>query len=305
MDNLLKDHSHPPYILIAILIWFLTSYPAGHLRDIYIWHHHTLGALGLHPELVDAYIIKAAWETALLFVLCPFIIWVAVKVISSRTKVDFVDSLVVGPIVGLLASSLIYSQLGPRFLAITNVQLGNGTFLYSGLLSGILAGELCRRHYLSSAGILPTGQALRRQFVLAALLTWSVLLQILESFYLSSLPPGRDPVGIHLFMLTSVLLWTPLACRLLGKSWFPTLIPSLAITVALGIVFPFLVGWLLFFPVVILLYAGVTPSAYGLLWGILLLKVSGSKFLVATISVLPGLLWGLVVGTLRWWVAPA
>ena len=284
-------------LAVACFSWFVINFPSGHLREIYIWHHNTKGAAEVHPELVDAYIGKACWQTSVLALFAPLVIWVIGKLIFRATN-SASGGLLAGPIIGLIAALIMYSQLKPDFLAITNAELGDGSFLYSGLLSGVIAGELCRKYYLSAAGIQATGEGLRRWFLISALMTWAVLLKILESLYLSSLPPGREPFGIHLFMFASVLLWTPLLSSVLWRLRPFAFLPTAVLTVAAGIIVPYLVGLLLVYPVVISLYAGITPSIYGMLWGRLLLNLSGSTSLVATVFVAPGLIWGVIVAVL-------
>jgi hypothetical protein len=231
--------------------------------------------------------------------LSPALMWATGKVISLRTKVGLGGPLAVGAMIGFITSLTMYSTLRPNFLAITNTELGGGSFVYSGLLSGVLAGELFRRQYSSSAGVHPIGEALKRRFLVSALMIWAVLLRVLESLYLSTLPPGNDPFAVHLFMFMSVLLWTPLVCLGLWKFRPSGLFPAAILSVGAGILFPLLVGWALSFPVVIGLYVGITPSIYAMLWGRLLLNVSGPKILVATMFILPGLSWGLLIGALR------
>ncbi len=287
------------YLLLAVLIWFVTTYPGIHLLVIYDWHHHALGAQGLHPDLVDAYISRAFWLTMCLSFLAPSLTWGIERIISGKTKLNFGESLLIGPIIGFITSSVMYSRLNPAFLAITNVQIEDGSFLYSGLLSGFLVGELCRRSFLSLAGIRPTGELLKRRFWVSALMTWAVLLKILESLYLSTVPPGRNPVGIHLFMLASVLLWTPMACKILWRHQPASFLSCVLWCVGVGVLLPPLTSWVLLFPAVFMLYAGIASSVYGMTWGTLFLKMTTPSG-VMIMSVVPGLSWGLVVGTLLW-----
>jgi hypothetical protein len=287
------------YFLLAVFIWFVTSYPSIHLRAIYDWHHHALGVQGLRPELVDAYIWKATWLTACLSILSPSFIWALEKIILHKTKLNFSEPLVIGPITGVFASAVMYSQLNPAFLAIAKVQVDDGGFLYSGLLSGVITGELCRRSFLSLTQTRPPSEILNRRFWISALMTWAVLLKMLESLYLSTLAPGRNPVGIHLFMLASVLLWTPLVCKMLWKHCPSTFFSCVLWCIGGGVLLPPLASVILLFPAVIMLYAGITPSVYGMIWGALFLKMTtpGGAIIM---SIAPGLSWGLVVGTLLW-----
>src|SRR5260370_31799215 len=135
-------------------------------------------------------------------------IWALEKIISRKTKLNFGEALIIGPVIGLITGSVMHSQLSPSFLAITNVQLDDGSFLYSGLLAGLLAGELCRRNFLSFGGIHPTGEVLKRRFWFSALMTWTVLLKIVESLFFLTFPPFRAPVGVPLFILFSFMLFS-------------------------------------------------------------------------------------------------
>jgi len=228
----------------------------------------------------------------------PSIIWAIEKLLSGKIKLNFGEALLVGPVVGLITGSVMHSLLNPSFLAITKVQLDDGSFLYSGLLSGLLAGELCRRNFLSLTGIRPTGEQLRRRFWISAVMTWAVLLKILESLYVLTVPPGRDPVGIHFFMLVSVVLWTPLACRFLWKLQPSSFLSSVLWCIGAGVLLPPLVSWVLLIPAGFLLFAGITSFGYGMVWGGWFLNMSGASGV--TMSVAPGLSWGLVIGTLLW-----
>ncbi len=294
----LEDSVGVKCFLLAVLIWFVTNYPSIHLRAIYDWHHHILGVRGLHPDLVDAYIRKATWLTACLSLLAPLLIWALEKIISRKTKLNFGEALIIGPVIGLITGSVMHSQLSPSFLAITNVQLDDGSFLYSGLLAGLLAGELCRRNFLSFAGIHPTGEVLKRRFWVSALVTWAVLLKILESLYLLTVPPGRAPVGIHLFMLISVLLWTPLVCRYLWKLQPSSFLFSVLWCIGAGVLLPPLFSGVLLFPAGFLLFAGITAYGYSMVWGAWFLNMPGAGGVIMFFA--PGLSWGLVVGTLLW-----
>jgi hypothetical protein len=93
----------------------------------------------------------------------PFIIWAIGKLIFRATN-SASGGLWAGPIIGLITALIVYSQMKPRFLAITNLELDDGRFLYSGFLSGAIAGELCHRYYLSVAGVQATSEGLRLRF---------------------------------------------------------------------------------------------------------------------------------------------
>jgi len=294
----LEDSVGVKCFLLAVLIWFVTNYPSIHLRAIYDWHHHILGVRGLHPDLVDAYIRKATWLTACLSLLAPLLICALEKIISRKTKLNFGEALIIGPVIGLITGSIMHSQLNPSFLAITNVQLDDGSFLYSGLLAGLLAGELCRRNSLSLAGIRPTGEPLRRRFWISAVMTWAVLLKVLESLYVLTVPPGQDPVGTHFFMLASVVLWTPWACKFLWKLQHSSFLSSVLWCVGVGVLLPPLFSWVLLLPAGFLLFAGITSYGYGMVWGGWFLNMSGGSRVIMFLA--PGLSWGLVVGTLLW-----
>src|SRR5260370_31236002 len=286
------------YFLLAVLISFVANFPSIHMRNIYDWHHYTLGPKELHPDLVDAYIRSATWLTACLCLLAPSLIWAIEKLLSGKIKLNFGEALLIGPVVGLIAGSVMYSHLKPSFLAITKVQLDDGSFLYSWLLSGLLAGELCRRNFLSLAGIHPTGEQLRRRFWISAVMSWAVLLKILESLYVLTVPPGPDPVGIHFFMLASVVLWTPLACKFLWKLQ-PSSFPSSALwCIGAGVLLPPLLSSVLLLPAGFLLFAGITSYGYGMVWAGWFLNMSGASRVIMFLA--PGLSWGLVVGALLW-----
>lgn len=283
---------------VACLSWFVFNFPSAHMREIYIYHHTTRGAVGLHPDLVDAYIRKACWQSGVLALLVPLATLLIGKLTFRMTNSAF-GCLLAGPIIGWIAAAIMSSQLRPDFLAIANVELSEGGFFYSGLVSGVIVGELCRRYYQSMATAQVSGKDFRCWLLISALMTWAVLLKVLESIYVSSLPPGRDPLGIfHLFMFISVLLWTPLFIYLLWRLRPSRFLPTAVLTVAAGVIVPYLLALGLLYPVTMSLYAGITPYIYGLLWAGLLSKVAGPTSLVATVCIAPGLVWGLIVAVL-------
>ena len=287
------------YLHLASVVWLVVVYPSAHMRELYQWHHYTVGVQGLQPGLVDAYIRKATLLAIMSSLISPILLWLIEGIVARTIKTNFSESLLIGPILGGVSSTALYSKLNSSFQAITNLPLEDGTIFYSGLLAGLLAGELCRRYYRSRLGNQPSATELSRQLLISALMVWAVLLKILESAYLSTSTPGREPFGLHIFMFGSVLLWTPLACKALWRLRRLSLLWSVIWCIAAGLVGPLLTGLVLYVPVIFLFYAGISSSIYGVLWGaIMLLKVAREDSVLVAIA--PGLTWGVIVGTLLW-----
>ena len=276
---------------LAVLIWALATFPCVHLRSVYGLHHLT-GA-GAHPELFTAYLRRAIWTTAGASLLGPVFLWAVPKKLKSEANAVFQW----GIAIGLLLTIGMWSLLAPAFRWLSERPLDLANFLYSGLVAGIVVGEVHRRALLAQSGIVRSTLDLKRDFSVAALMTWAVILKVLECIYLTTIQPGKVAVGIHFFMFLSVLLWTPWVCKLFWKRHPSSQTSSVIRSFAAGVLLPPLVGLVLLIPAVILLYTGITAT-YAMLWGLAFYSVAGHWG--PLVFFLPGLIWGTVTGLLRW-----
>jgi len=287
------------FFLLAVLTWFVVSYPSLHLWNLYFTHHVIVGSLEARPGLFDAYVRRATWLTVALSFLAPCLFWAIEKVVSPFIKFKCSETLVIGPVIGIFSSSVMYSLLNPGFRSIGNVPLEAGSIAYAGLLAGLLAGELCRRDLIFAAGIHPTRKQLGSRLWVSGIMTWAVLLKILESFYLSTVAPGNDPSSMHIFMLASVVVWTPWVCKYLWKKQAVGFRACVLWSVAPAVLLPPIFGTILLVPAVFLAFAQITISGYGMIWGAFFVKMNTPGGMMV-LGLAPGLAWGLVVGTLLW-----
>lgn len=120
----------------------------------------------------------------------------------------------------------------------------------------------------------------------------------IECRYSITFQPGRTAAGIHFAMFLSILLWSPWVCRFFWKRRPKSLLSSVIRSVAAGVLFPPLSAAVLYLPAVMLILTG-TRGAYAMLWGGEILLAIHPGWLTV-MAACPGLLWGVIVGVLRW-----
>jgi hypothetical protein len=293
MSELARRQAGRAPFWLAVFIWLLATFPCVHLEQLYT-RHHLFGSIGAHPELFTAYLRRAIWATTALSVLGPALLWL----IPARFKKEPEAVIFWGGAIGVVAATALWAIMAPAFGWVSDKPLKVGTFLYSGLLAGIVAGEVNRRALSAQAGMVPTASKLKRDFQVASLMIWAVVLKAVECVYLLNAQPGRGAVGLHFAMFLSTLLWSPWACRFFWKHRPESLLSSVIRNSAAGVLFPPLSAAALYVPAIMLLFGGF-PSAYAMLWG-------GTVFLdfhpswLRVVAVFPGLIWGVLVGLLRW-----
>jgi hypothetical protein len=290
-----RDPKTTAYLfLLAVFVWALTTFPCAHLLKVYIHHH--MKEPGLHPELVAAYFRTITLTTLALSFLGTLLVWS----LSRKLKLENRDALLLGIFSGMLLTSILWTVINPSFRAVASHSLGWGNFLYAGFLAGAIVGEIRFRSLRRESPKPFSPGETKSDFYVVALLTWAVILKVFGCFDLVNIPPGPnvDAVAVHLCMFFSVLLWAPAVCKYL---WAYT--PSRAIYVILlacvtGVLLPPVVGYVLYVPVVVLLYAGAPPFLYAVSWGTTFMNAVG--IWKPVLFLVPGLTWGIIVGLIRW-----
>lgn len=276
---------------LAVAIWVLTTFPCIHLRSIYA--NYSLAGAAAHREFFAAYVQKAIWTTAAAGLVGPALLWAVPKRLKSEANAVFLWA----GALGLTLTSAMWFVLAPAFRLLSEQPLDLGNFLYSGLVAGIVVGEVHRRALLAKSGVVRSAPELKRDFYVAALMVWAVLLKVLECIYLTTAQPGRPAFGVHFFMFLSVLVWTPWVCKLYWKREPDSLISSVMRSCAAGVLGPPLSGLALLVPALILLYSGFRAT-YAVLWGLAFFSLAGN--LGPVLFFVPGLTWGTITGLLRW-----
>jgi hypothetical protein len=282
------------------LVWFLTTYPSPYMLEIYNRHHHTLGAVGLHPELVDAYILRATWLALAISVFATVLLFGTQFFISRRPGLATHSLLIVGLLFGISSTAILYSCLNPLFVIITKFGLDAPGFLYDGAFAGFVCGYLLYRGHGQTITHTADSIDSSKSFLFAALVCWAIILKIGERLYALTLAPGLSVFPGHFFMFLPVLLWTPRACRYLWRTEPSRLLVSVLRACALGIFLPPLIGLLLFPFVALVQFARI--NLYPMLWGNLVFfaffSFHNSGYYL--LCLLPGFIWGVVVGIVRW-----
>jgi len=278
---------------LAMFIWLLATFPCVHLEQLYT-RHHLLGSIGAHPELFTAYLRRAIWATTALSVLGPALLWL----IPARFRKEREAALFWGGAIGVTAGIALWAGMVPAFRWVSDKPLEAGIFLYSGALAGIIASEIGRRALSVQAGMVRTASELKRDFQVASLMIWAVVLKPVECWFLFNAQPGRTAAGLHFVMFLSILLWSPWVCRFFWKHRPGSLLTSVMRGSVAGMLFPPLSALVLYVPAIILSFGGVS-SAYAMLWGGIVLLAIHTWWLYI-VAVFPGLIWGVIVGFLRW-----
>ena len=290
MINIYRRSGGLGFFWLAVIIWVLVTFPGVHLSSLYSRH---LVGTGSHPELFAAYLRRLIWTTMALSVVGPAILWA----LPRRLKAESMVVLVMGAGLGLLLTSSLWALLSPAFRWVSERPLDAGNFLYSGLMAGIVVAEVHRRALLVRSGHIRGPSELKRDFYVAALAIWAVLLKVMECIYLAGIQPGPVVVGIHFYMFLSILLWVPWVCKLLWNRHPRTALSSVLRSCAAGVLLPPLVAAILFVPATLLLYVGLRWPYY-MLWGGI--AVVGAWPWAPLLYSIPGILWGIVTGLLRW-----
>lgn len=278
---------------LAVFIWLLATFPCAHLHHLYV-RNHLPGSVRFHPEFFTEYLRRAIWATTGLSVLGSALLWL----VPARFKKEPAAALFWGGAIGIAAGMALWVIMVPAFGWVSDKPLGAGTFLYSGVLAGILAGEVNRRAVSARSGIARDSLQLKRDFQTASLMVWALVLKGVECRYSISVEPGRAVAGIHLATFLSVLLWSPWICRFFWKHRPGSLLSSVLRSAAAGMLFPPLSAVVLYLPVVLLALGGM-PGAYAILWGgEIFLSIRSGWLAVLVVS--PSLIWGVIVGLLRW-----
>jgi hypothetical protein len=268
-------------------------FPCVHLNHLYI-RNHLPGSVRFHPEFFTAYLRRAIWATTALSILGPALLWL----VPARFKKEPAAGPFWGGAIGIAAGIALWVIMVPAFSWVSDKPLGTGAFLYSGLLAGIVAGEMNRRALSAQSGRVRKAAELKRDFQIASLMVWALVLKGVECRYSIDVEPGRTVAGIHPAMFLSVLLWSPWVCRFFWKRRPESLLSSVIRTAAAGLLFPPLSAVVLYLAVALLVIGGMR-GAYAMLWGgevLLAIHPGWLPLLVAC----PGLIWGVLVGLLRW-----
>lgn len=282
----------------AVFLCFLAEFPCSHVWALYKWHHYTIGAQGLQPQLVDAYIWKATVCTSIYSLFVPLVAWLVLRLLVGNQGVW--AAWVVGLFIGLVSSAILYHFLDRWFLLIAKPNLDLPGFLYNGALAGIFVADMYWRWRLTQLPVAEVQRSLAFQFLSAALITWAVLLKIGECLFVSVMQPGRRTFPLHFLAFLPVLLWTPSVCRYLRRRRPRNLAYSIVRSCAFGVLIPPLVSSVLFPVVGIVLYMGI--NLYPMLWGDLVFlsfyNFAEAKYYL--LCLIPGFIWGIVVGLIRW-----
>jgi len=131
-------------------------------------------------------------------------------------------------------------------------------------------------------------------------MAWAVILKVFGCFELVTIPAGRPvlEVGAHLVRLCSVALWVPAVCQYLWKHPPRHALYGTVFACAVGVLLPPLISYVLYFPVIVLMYMELPPLASAALWGITFMNADG--IWKPVLLLVPGLTWGIIVGLARW-----
>lgn len=278
---------------LAVLVWIVTTFPAIHLRQLQV-RHHLAGSLGAHPALFAAYVRHALRNTALLGLLGPALLWA----VPRRFKRDGAEVFAWSIGIGVASALALLALTAAEFRLVSDRILPAVPFIYAGVVAGIVAGEIHRRALRRAADDARTPDDRRREFRVAALLAWAVLLAIPAGVVLATAQPGDPVLSPHFAMWLSVALWTPWVAGRFWK-WVPrSLATSVARSALAGVVLPLLVCTVLFVPAMILFYAGMLWP-YQMTWAAVMV-FSGVRPWGPLLYVAIGAAWGVAVGVLRW-----
>jgi hypothetical protein len=200
----------------------------------------------------------------------------------------------------MVFAPILLAVINPSFRKLSAYPLDWGNFLYAGFLAGAVTGEIRFRSLRSKSSVARSAEELKLDFYILALMTWAVILKAFGCFELVTIPAGRPvpEVGAHLVRLLSVALWVPAACRYLWKHPPGRAIYATLFACGAGVLLPPLISYLLYVPVITLLYVGLPPFATAALWGITFMKANG--IWKPILLLVPGLTWGITIGLLRW-----
>lgn len=286
--------TRPYFFCLSVLIWALTTFPCVHLLDLYTYHH--MKGIGLHPELVAPYYRTITLATLGFSLLGVSLLWFLTRTFRSENR----DAVLWGILSGMVFAPILWAVINPSFRRAAAYPLDFRNFLYAGFLAGAVVGEIRFRSLPSQSSVPCSADELRQDFYIIALMAWAVILKVLGCFDLVSIPPGRPvlEVGAHLVRLLSVAMWVTPVCQYLWKHPSRHAIYVILFACAAGVLLPLLTGCLLYFPVIVLVYMGLPPIASAALWGITSLNMVG--IWKPVLLLVPGLAWGLIVGSLRW-----
>lgn len=291
------DRKTTPYLFgLAALLWALTTFPCVHLLDLYNYHH--MEGIGLHPEFVAPYYRTITLATLGFSLLGTLLVWFLTRRLTSESR----DSVLWGILSGVVFAPILWTVISPAFRRVSAYPLDWGNFLYAGFLAGAVVGEIRSRSLRSQSSVPRSPDELRQDFYIIALMAWAVILKVFGCFELVTIPAGRPvtEVGAHLVRLLSVALWALPLCQYLWKHPPKYAIHMTFFACAAGVLLPPLVSYVLYFPLGVLLYMGLPPVAFAALWGITFLNAGGAWIWKPVLLLVPGLTWGLIVGSLRW-----
>lgn len=277
---------------LGVFVWALTTFPCVHLLDLYAYHH--MIGIGLHPELVAPYYRTITLATLGCSLLGTLLAWF----LTRRSTPENRFAVLWGILSGIVFAPVLWAVISPSFRRLSVYPLDFGNFLYAGLLAGAVSGEIRFRTLLGKSDVPLSVDHVRQNFYVAALMTWAVILKVFGCFELVTIPAGR-PVfesGAHLVRVLSVALWVPAVCRYLWKHPHRPAISMILFACAAGVLMPVAIACILYFPVLILVYAGLPPVAAAALWGIAFVNAPGIWRLVLLLA--PGVTWGIIVGLL-------
>jgi len=290
----------------AVLVWALVTFPAAYLG--HFWFDPRAVETAYH-QVASHYVWTTVMTTLAFSLAGTAILWLLP---NNWAKLRPWFTVALGLALGALLGYLSWRLDEPRYQAIsayfvgpaklrfsgrTTYPFSPANYLYSGALAGAIVAELRRRAAIWQPHTVLSQHDLKLNFHIAALMTWAVILKIVEWLDLTWIQPGSDAFGAHLFMFFTVLLWTPLVCIFLwryvpSRAWF-----AIFWTCAAGVVAPIAIGYILALPAIMLVASGLTP-AYWMLWGARFLDTAG--LWKAIWFLVPGVVWGVIVGWLRW-----
>ena len=279
---------------LAALVWALTTFPCVHLLNLYEYHH--MKGVGLHPELVPVYYRTITLATLGCSLLGTSLVWFLTWRFRSETR----DAILWGILSGMAVVPILATVINPSFRRLSAYPLDWGNFLYAGMLAGAVTGEIRFRSLRSELSVARSAEELKQDFYIFGLMTWAVILKVFGCLELVTIPAGRPvpEVGAHLVSLLSVALWVPSVCQYLWKHPPRRAIYTVLLACAAGVLLPPLISFVLYFPVLILLYVGLPPIAVAALWGIRFMNANGIWQPVLFLA--PGLAWGITAGLLGW-----
>ena len=282
------------FFCLAALVWALTTFPCAHLLNLYEYHH--MKGIGLHPELVPVYYRAITLATFGCSLLGTSLLWFLTMRFGSETR----ESILWGILSGMVFAPILLAVITPYFRLVSAYSLDWGNILYAGMLAGAVTGEIRFRSLRSESSVARSAEELKQDFYILGLIIWAVILKVFGCLELVTIPAGRPvaEVGAHLVRLLSVALWVPSVCQYLWKHPPRRAVYAVLLASAAGVLLPPLISFVLYFPVLILLYVGLPPIAAAALWGITFMNANGIWQPVLFLA--PGLAWGITAGLLGW-----